>query len=112
LLRAFFDPHIGVALKFMHEQVGAPWTVKRLAAACGMSRSALALRFKEMVGETPLEYLTNLRMRKAAVLLQKGDKKLFDVARSVGYDSEAALSTAFKRVVHVAPREFRRRFVA
>jgi AraC-like DNA-binding protein len=49
LLRAFFDPHIGVALKSMHEKVGAPWTIETLAAACGMSRSAFALRFKEMV---------------------------------------------------------------
>ena len=111
LLRAFFDLHIGVALKSMHEKVGAPWTVETLAAACGMSRSAFALRFKEMVGETPLEYLTNWRMQKAAALLQKDDKKLVDVAKSVGYDSEAAFSTAFKRVVHVAPREFRRQFV-
>jgi AraC-like DNA-binding protein len=103
LLRPFFDPHIGAALKSMHEIVGAPWTVETLAAACGMSRSGFALRFKEMVGETPLEYLTNWRM-------QKGDRKLVDVAKSVGYDSEAAFSKAFKRVVHVVPREFRRRF--
>jgi AraC-like DNA-binding protein len=111
LLRAFFDPHIGVALKAMHEEVDAPWTVQTLAAACGMSRSAFALRFKEMVGETPLEYLTTWRMQKAAALFQKGDRKLVDVAKSVGYGSDAAFSTAFKRVVHVAPREFRRRFV-
>jgi transcriptional regulator GlxA family with amidase domain len=59
LLRAIFDPQIGVALKSMHERVDGPWTVESLAAACGMSRSAFALRFKELVGETPLEYLTN-----------------------------------------------------
>jgi AraC-like DNA-binding protein len=111
LLQAFFDPHIGVALKSMHEKVGAPWTVETLAVACGMSRSAFALRFKEMVGETPLEYLTSWRMQKATTLLQRGDRKLVDIANSVGYDSEAAFSTAFKRVVHVAPSEFRRRFL-
>lgn len=107
LLRAFFDPHIGVALKSMHGKVEAPWTVESLAAASGMSRSAFAMRFKEMVGETPLEYLTTWRMQKAASLLRKGDQKLIDVARSVGYDSHAAFSKAFKRVVHVAPRQFR-----
>lgn len=107
LLRAFFDPHIGVALKSMHGKVEAPWTVESLAAASGMSRSAFAMRFKEMVGETPLEYLTTWRMQKAASLLRNGDKKLIDVARSVGYDSHAAFSKAFKRVVHVAPRQFR-----
>ena len=96
----------------MHEEVGAPWTVETLAAACGMSRSAFALRFREMVGETPLEYLTNWRMQKAAELLQKGDKKVVDVARIVGYDSDSTFSKAFKRVMHMAPREFRRRLLA
>jgi AraC-like DNA-binding protein len=109
LLRAIFDPQIGVALKSMHEKVDALWTVETLAAACGMSRSGFALRFKELVGETPLEYLTSWRMQKAAALLQKGDRKLIDVASSVGYDSDAAFSKAFKRVVSVTPRDFRRR---
>jgi AraC-like DNA-binding protein len=105
LLGAIFDPQIGVALKSMHEKVERPWTVQSLAAACGMSRSAFAVRFKSLVGETPLEYLTGWRMQKATGLLQKGDKKLFDVARAVGYDSDAAFSKAFKRVFGVAPRE-------
>jgi transcriptional regulator GlxA family with amidase domain len=78
LLRAFLDPHIGVALKSMHEKVEMPWTVETLAAACGMSRSGFALRFKELVGETPLEYLTTWRMQKAAVLLQRSVKKVID----------------------------------
>jgi len=108
LLRAFFDPQIGVALKSMHEKVDAPWTVESLAAAGGMSRSAFALRFKEMVGETPLEYLTSWRMQKAAASLQRGDRKMIDVARSVGYESDAAFSKAFKRVLSAAPRDFRR----
>jgi AraC-like DNA-binding protein len=108
LLRAIFDRQIGVALKSMHEKVEHPWTVESLAAACGMSRSAFAVRFKELVGETPLEYLTSWRMQKATGLLQKGDKKLFEVAKSVGYDSDAAFSKAFKRVFGVAPREYRR----
>ena len=108
LLRAIFDPQIGVALKSMHQKVEHPWTVESLAAACGMSRSAFAVRFKDLVGETPLEYLTVWRMHKATGLLQKGDKKLFEVAKSVGYDSDAAFSKAFKRVFGVAPREYRR----
>src|SRR6266849_884287 len=96
------------ALKTMHERVENPWTVETLAAAAGMSRSAFALRFKELVGETPLEYLTNWRMHKATGLLQEDDKKLFEIAKSVGYDSDAAFSKAFKRVLGVAPREYRR----
>jgi AraC-like DNA-binding protein len=107
-LRAIFDPKIGAALKAMHEKVENPWTVEALAVAAGMSRSAFALRFKELLKETPLEYLTNWRMYKATGLLQEDDKKLFEVAKSVGYDSDAAFSKAFKRVLGVAPREYRR----
>jgi AraC-like DNA-binding protein len=107
-LRAIFDPKIGAALKAMHERVENPWRVEKLAAVAGMSRSAFALRFKELLGETPLEYLTNWRMYRAAGFLQEGDRKVFEVAVSVGYDSDAAFSKAFKRVLGVAPREFRR----
>jgi AraC-like DNA-binding protein len=112
LLRAIFDPQIGVALKSMHEKVEHPWTIESLAAACGMSRSAFAVRFKGLVGETPLEYLTSWRMQKATGLLQKSDKKLFEVAKSVGYDSDASFSKAFKRAFGVAPREYRRNVTA
>src|SRR5438105_1828984 len=55
----------------MHEKVEHPWTVESLAAACGMSRSAFAVRFKNLVGETPLEYLTGWRMQKATGMLEK-----------------------------------------
>ncbi len=108
LLRAIFDPKIGEALKAMHERVENPWTVETLAGAAGMSRSAFALRFKELLGETPLEYLTNWRMYKATGLLQENGGKLFEVAKSVGYDSDAAFSKAFKRVLGMAPKEYRR----
>jgi transcriptional regulator GlxA family with amidase domain len=108
LLRAIFNPQIGIALKSMHEKVEYPWTVESLAGACGMSRSAFAVRFKNLVGETPLEYLTGWRMQKATGMLQEGDKKLFEVGKSVGYDSDAAFSKAFKRVFGVAPREYQR----
>jgi len=107
-LRAIFDGKIGAALKAMHEKIENPWTVETLAAAAGMSRSAFALRFKELLGETPLEYLTNWRMYKATGLLREDDRKLFEVARSIGYDSDAAFSKAFKRVLGVAPKEYRR----
>jgi AraC-like DNA-binding protein len=107
-LRAIFDLQIGAALKSIHENVNSPWTVESLAESAGMSRSAFAERFKELLGQTPLEYVTEWRMQKAVQLLQLGDKKLIDVAQSVGYESDAAFSKAFKRVVGLTPGEYRR----
>ena len=106
-LHAIFDPKIGAALKSIHENVNSPWTVESLAAAAGMSRSAFASHFKELLGQTPLDYVTDWRMQKAAQLLQQPDTKLVEIAQSVGYESDAAFSKAFKRVVGVTPGEYR-----
>jgi transcriptional regulator GlxA family with amidase domain len=107
-LRALSDPRIGAALRSMHEKIEQPWSVAELASAANMSRSAFALRFRQMVGETPLEYLTRWRIYKATVLLRDGDKKLTEVANAVGYDSDGSFSKTFKRIVGVAPGEYRR----
>lgn len=107
-LRALSDGQIGASLQSMHEKIEHPWTVASLATSAGMSRSAYALRFKELVGEAPLEYLTYWRMHKAGELLRESEKKLADVAQSVGYDSDGAFSKAFKRVLGVSPGEYRR----
>src|SRR5215469_7940574 len=106
-LRAIFDPQIGTALKAAHENVNGPWTVESMAETAGMSRSAFALRFKELLGQTPLEYVTDWRMQKALQLLKEEDKKLVEVAQSVGYESDAAFSKAFKRIVGLTPGEYR-----
>jgi AraC-like DNA-binding protein len=108
-LRAIFDPQMGTALTAIHDRVNTPWTVESLAEAAGMSRSAFAARFKELLGQTPLEYVTEWRMQKAMQLLRQRDKKLIDVARSVGYESDAAFSKAFKRVVGANPGEYLKR---
>ena len=108
-LRAIFDPQMGTALSAIHDSVNTPWTVESLAEAAGMSRSAFAVRFKELLGQTPLEYVTEWRMQKAMQLLQQRNKKLIDVARSVGYESDAAFSKAFKRVVGASPGEYLKR---
>jgi AraC-like DNA-binding protein len=108
-LRAVFDPQMGAALSAIHDRVNTPWTVESLAEAAGMSRSAFAARFKELLGQTPLEYVTEWRMQKAMLLLQQHDKKLIDVARLVGYESDAAFSKAFKRVVGANTSEYIKR---
>jgi AraC-like DNA-binding protein len=108
-LRAIFDPQVGAALCAVHDGVSTPWTVESLAEAATMSRSAFAVRFKELLGQTPMEYVTEWRMQKAMQLLEQRDKKLIDVARSVGYESDAAFSKAFKRVVRASPGEYVKR---
>jgi len=107
-LPALADPQIGAVLKAMHERVEHPWTVKALATEAGMSRSAFALRFKELIGQAPLEYLTQRRMLRAGRLLREDSRKLFEVATAVGYDSGGAFHKAFKRVLGVTPGEYRR----
>jgi AraC-like DNA-binding protein len=102
-----FDEKIGAALKSVQESVNSPWTVEALAAAAGMSRSAFAARFKELLGQTPLDYVTDWRMQKAMQLLEQRNKKLAEIASRVGYDSDAAFSKAFKRVVGLTPGEYR-----
>ena len=107
-LRALSDPHIGAALNSMHQRIEHPWTVASLASEAGMSRSAFAHRFKELMSESPLEYLTRWRMYRGSGLLRESDRKLADVAQAVGYDSDGAFHKAFKRVLGMAPGEYRR----
>src|SRR5258708_2770799 len=107
-LRALSDRQISLTLHSIHENFQKPWTVATLASEAGMSRSAFAVRFKEVVGEPPLEYLTRWRMRKASQLLRGEDHKLAEVANLVGYDSEGAFSKAFKRGLGVSPGTYRR----
>lgn len=107
-LRALADPQVGTALRAIHDRVADPWTVATLAVEARMSRSAFAMRFKELVGVAPLDYLTRWRMYKASSLLQGNGRTLIDIGNLVGYESEAAFKRAFKRVIGVTPGAFRR----
>ena len=110
-LRALADPQIAVALDAIHAQPGASWTVASLADRAGMSRSAFASRFKSLVGETPLEYLTRWRMQRAADLLA-ADVPVKQAVVSSGYTSEAAFRIAFRKWAGVAPGLYRDRLAA
>jgi AraC-like DNA-binding protein len=101
------DPVVGRALQLLHHHPAHPWTVASLAAATGVSRAALARRFTELVGEPPMAFLTGWRLALAADLLRDPDATIGAVARQVGYGSPFALSTAFKRVRGVSPRQHR-----
>lgn len=102
------DPVVGRALEVLH---GAPqngWTIETLGRSIGVSRSVLASRFTDMVGMPPMQYLTMWRMQLASRMLHDG-RQVVDVAAAVGYESEAAFSRAFKKVIGEPPVMLRRR---
>jgi AraC-like DNA-binding protein len=93
--------------RMLHNNPAHRWTVATLAAEIGVSRAALARRFAELVGEPPMTFLTGWRLALAADLLREPDATVGAVARQVGYGSPFALSTAFKRVRGISPRQHR-----
>jgi AraC-like DNA-binding protein len=103
------DPIAGHALSLLHDRAAYPWTLERLARETGVSRSALADRFTQIVGQPPMRYLAHWRMQIAARLLSDSAAKVAAVARDVGYDSEAAFSRTFKKIVGMSPAAWRRR---
>jgi AraC-like DNA-binding protein len=107
-LRALTDPQIGEALRRMHAEPERPWTVAVLARTVSMSRSAFAERFRELVGETPLDHLTQWRMVRAAnMLLANRPMKLAAIASAVGYESESSFGKVFSRIMGISPGRYR-----
>jgi AraC-like DNA-binding protein len=102
------DPQVGRALSLLHQRPAEAWTLERLGSEAGLSRSSLHERFAHLIGQPPMQYLTNWRMQLAAGRLRETDAKVLDVALDVGYESEAAFSRAFKRAVGLAPGAWRR----
>jgi AraC-like DNA-binding protein len=102
------DAVVGLALVQLHHRPAEAWTLDRLARAVGTSRSALAERFAHFVGQPPMRYLTQWRMQLAARMLSDGAAKVSAVALDVGYESEAAFSRAFKKMVGTTPAAWRR----
>lgn len=103
------DPPVRAALALMHADCARAWTLEELAAEAGVSRSALAGRFRQAMGDTPLAYLRTLRMQRAMHLLETTRDRLEAIAQAVGYQDAFGFSKVFKRVVGLAPGEFRRR---
>ncbi len=101
------DARVSRALGALHADIASPWTIAELARHAGMSRSSFAAMFKSVLGETPIEYLTRWRIYRAKLLLKQGGATS-DVARRVGYETDAALNRAFNRVEGVGPGAWRR----
>ncbi|MBX5227821.1 AraC family transcriptional regulator [Rhizobium sp. NLR9b] len=105
-LFALTDRRIGAALAAMHADPARKWTLQLLAERASMSRSTFALHFKAKVGLAPMDYLTRWRMLVAADRLANPAEAIASVGLSLGYDSESAFSTAFKRVMGCSPRQY------
>jgi len=101
------DPVVGQGLAALHAEPASPWTVESLARRVGVSRSVLADRFTGMVGQPPMQYLALWRMQLASRLLLEGES-VAAAAGIVGYESEAAFSRAFKKIVGETPTTWRR----
>jgi AraC-like DNA-binding protein len=103
------DPVIGEALALLHKQPSHQWTVSNLARRIGLSRTRLAERFRHFLGESPIAYLAQWRLKLGAEILQSTEDSVAEVAAAVGYGSEAAFNRAFKREFDCPPAQFRRR---
>jgi len=107
-LAAVNDPCVGKALRLMHTNPVRDWTVDELAREAAVSRSVLAQRFTDLVGEAPMRYLANWRMQLAKQMMREGTSNIQDVASRVGYESEAAFNRAFKRATGSPPATWRK----
>jgi AraC-like DNA-binding protein len=107
-LFALADKQMREAIACMHDNPGHRWTLQELAERVGMSRSIFALKFRETVGETPMEYLTRWRMLLAGDRLKTAGDTLSEIALSLGYESESAFGKAFKRVMGRSPKQYSR----
>jgi transcriptional regulator GlxA family with amidase domain len=108
LLAGLQHPPIALTLRAMHANVNFDWTVATLAKKAGMSRSAYARHFCEIVGCGPMEYLMRWRMSLAQHALASGSLSLEAIARDIGYQSASAFSTAFRKRTGQAPGAFGR----
>lgn len=106
LMAGLADPQVAAALRALHADVSADWTVARLAEVAGASRSAFAERFTRVVGQAPMTYLLNWRMALARDALSSGSGRLSEIAFSCGYASVSAFSTAFSRTVGCPPARY------
>jgi AraC-like DNA-binding protein len=102
------DPFVGKALSLLHGRPAHSWTIEELAKEVGLSRSVLAERFADLVGIPPMHYLAKWRMQIASELLSGGNANVATIAAKIGYESEAAFSRAFKKMMGVPPSAWRR----
>jgi AraC-like DNA-binding protein len=104
---AFGDPQIATAIALIHRNPERAWTIGELAAEVALSRSSFAARFRDLVGESPVRYVTRTRLAHAALLLRTTDASLAQIASRTGYGTAFSLGKAFKRAFGIAPGAYR-----
>jgi AraC-like DNA-binding protein len=106
-LSAVRDRDVGRVLAAIHLRPSEDWTVEALADVMGASRSSFAEKFTAAVGQSPARYVAEVRMHQARQWILRDRARVSDVAQRLGYDSEAAFSRAFKRIIGLAPSRLR-----
>lgn len=107
-MRGLSDSRIGLALSIMHTRCEEPWSAVAMAAEVGMSRASFARTFKSLVGQSPMDYLTDCRMQRAAQYLLSGNLAIGYISELIGYHSERAFRQAFMQRFGVTPRDYRK----
>ena len=108
LIRGLADERLAVALRRMHEAPTRPWTVPELAREAGLSRTVFFVRFRRVVGLTPMDDLLAWRMALAKDMLRRGTAGIAEVAERIGYASASTFTIAFSRHVGVPPARYAR----
>jgi transcriptional regulator GlxA family with amidase domain len=109
---AVADPGIARIIKMLRGRPDARWSVDAMAHSAGMSRTSFTTRFRASIGESPMAYLTELRLRRAAGYLSTTTKSVREIARLTGYGNEASFSKAFSRLFGRPPGDYRRERLA
>jgi AraC-like DNA-binding protein len=107
MLAAASDAVVSRALSLLHNAPARRWTVETLAQEAGASRTILTERFSRLIGKSPMEYLTHWRIQLAAERLKTGNQRLAQISHEAGYESEAAFSRAFRRIMGASPGAWR-----
>ncbi|MFD1559511.1 AraC family transcriptional regulator [Paraburkholderia silviterrae] len=108
-LTGLSDRRIRAAISAMHAEPTRHWSLEELARIAGLSRTIFAQRFKRLVGETTMSYLMRWRMMMATDRLRHSEQSITSIAFALGYESESAFCTAFKRAMSCSPTQYRRR---
>lgn len=107
-LAALSDPKIGLALNLIHSETTEGWTIESLSKAVALSRTAFTIKFSDLVGTNPKNYLTSMRMLNAKAKLEYSEASMLSIAEEAGYSSEASFSKAIKKQFGLTPGQIRR----